>query len=196
MAYVYRHIRLDNNMPFYVGVGSSENYSRANEKARRNTHWTRVISKTDYKIQIIQDDLSWEDACEKEKEFIQIYGRVDLGTGTLCNHTDGGEGLYNPSEEIREKKRHSMLGKNKGSANGMTRLENRLKVSESRKGKYLGSNHPRSIPVYCYSLDGDFIKKYESINEAQRETGIANPNIVKVCKEKRTQAGGYIWKYN
>ena len=31
MAYLYRHIRLDKNEPFYIGIGSNElnNYKRA-----------------------------------------------------------------------------------------------------------------------------------------------------------------------
>jgi hypothetical protein len=36
MAYVYRHIRLDKNEPFYIGVGSDSNYSRAFTK--RSSH--------------------------------------------------------------------------------------------------------------------------------------------------------------
>lgn len=28
MAYLYRHIRLDKNEPFYIGIGSDSNYNR------------------------------------------------------------------------------------------------------------------------------------------------------------------------
>ena len=196
MSYVYRHIRLDTNMPFYIGVGTSKNYRRATEKARRNNHWSNIVSKVKYKVEILFDDLTWEEACEKEKEFIQLYGRIDKNNGTLCNHTDGGDGLHNPSQEIREKKRKSMLGKNKGFSNGMTRLENRLKVSNSRKGRFTGASHPKSVNVNCYNLKGDFLKSYTSIIEAQQDTGVPNPNIVKVCKGTRKSAGGYIWKYD
>jgi hypothetical protein len=31
-AYVYRHIRLDKNQPFYIGIGRTENYARAFNK--------------------------------------------------------------------------------------------------------------------------------------------------------------------
>ena len=30
------------------------------------------------KVEIIQEDLTWEDACKKEKEFIALYGRSDI----------------------------------------------------------------------------------------------------------------------
>lgn len=94
MAYVYRHIRLDKNQPFYIGIGSDAEYKRANEKTRRSELWKNIISKSDYFIEIIADDVSVEFAKEKEIEFIKLYGRIDKRTGTLCNMTDGGDGLH------------------------------------------------------------------------------------------------------
>ena len=93
MACVYRHIRLDTNEVFYIGIGKSS--SRAYSKKNRNLHWKNIINITNYDIQIIFEDLTWEQACEKEKEFIKIYGRKDLKNGTLCNLTDGGDGTIN-----------------------------------------------------------------------------------------------------
>jgi len=63
MAYVYRHIRLDTNQPFYIGIGSDNTYYRANKKSQRNIHWKRVVAKTDYEVEIMLDDLTWEQAC-------------------------------------------------------------------------------------------------------------------------------------
>ena len=34
MAYVYRHIRLDKNEPFYIGIGSDKEYKRADLSRR------------------------------------------------------------------------------------------------------------------------------------------------------------------
>ena len=42
---------------------------------------------------------------------------------------------------------------------------------------------------------GMVIKIFDSISEAGRETNNSTGNIVAVCKGKRTNAGGYIWKY-
>ena len=78
MAYLYRHIRLDKNTPFYIGIGSDLKYNRANSIKDRNIFWKRIANKTQYRVEIMLDDLSWEEACEKEKEFIKIYGRGDL----------------------------------------------------------------------------------------------------------------------
>jgi hypothetical protein len=90
MAVVYRHIRLDKNEPFYIGIGKTE--KRAYNKYDRNKIWNNIIKKTDYEIEILFNDLSWDDACIKEQEFIALYGRIDKNTGTLCNLTNGGEG--------------------------------------------------------------------------------------------------------
>ena len=72
MAYVYRHIRIDKNEPFYIGISSGDDYSRANSKKNRNTHWHNIVNKTDYKVEIMLDDLTIEEACKKEIEFISI----------------------------------------------------------------------------------------------------------------------------
>lgn len=92
MAYVYQHIRLDKNEPFYIGIGTSEYYNRARRKKGRNKIWQRISNKTSIEVQILFDNLSWEEACQKEKELIAKYGRLNNKTGILANLTDGGEG--------------------------------------------------------------------------------------------------------
>ncbi len=92
MSYVYRHIRLDTNEVFYVGIGSDDNYQRSKIIGHRNKFWKNIINKTEYIIEIMLDNLTWRDACNKEIEFIKLYGRRDLNLGTLTNLTNGGEG--------------------------------------------------------------------------------------------------------
>lgn len=109
MPYLYRHIRLDTNQPFYVGIGSDAFYKRAHSHFSRNNHWKNVVKKTEYSVHVLLNDISWEEACEKEKEFINLYKRVAEG-GTLVNITAGGEGLYNPTKDVRQKISKSQLG--------------------------------------------------------------------------------------
>lgn len=92
---VYRHIRLDKNEVFYIGIGREK---RPYSKKDRNKYWHNIVNKSEYKIDILFDDLTWHEACEKEKEFIKLYGRKDLGTGTLVNMSEGGGGVW-PSGE-------------------------------------------------------------------------------------------------
>lgn len=114
MAYLYRHIRLDKNQPFYIGIGSDADgkYTRAYNVFSRNNFWKNIINKTEYEVEILLDDISWEEAIEKEIEFIKLYGRTNLNTGTLCNLTNGGEGSLGAivSEETKRKRSKTMKG--------------------------------------------------------------------------------------
>jgi len=110
MAIVYRHRRLDTNEIFYIGIGVS--LKRPFEKSNRNKWWKNIVNKTDYLVEILTDKISYEDAKELEEFLISQYGRRDLGTGTLVNLTDGGEGTKGVvvSKEKKENQRIKMLG--------------------------------------------------------------------------------------
>ena len=121
-CYVYRHRRVDNNQIFYIGIGSKKHsnqtsriYYRARTKSRRNNFWHKIANKTDILIEIIYDNISWEDACELEILLIESYGRRDKKLGNLSNLSDGGEGSLGviASKETREKMYLSGKLKNK-----------------------------------------------------------------------------------
>jgi hypothetical protein len=141
MAYLYRHIRLDKNEPFYIGISSSNSYKRAYSIHKRNKHWNNIVSRTKYIVEIVFNDLTWEETCEKEKEFISLYGRKDLGTGILCNMTDGGEGTLGQiiSNEARVKRSVNAKGR-------INSLETRRKISASKLGCY-GPNTGKKMSV-------------------------------------------------
>lgn len=102
MAYVYRHIRHDKNEPFYIGISSDKSYKRSREKKKRNPIWKKIANKTTYDVEIIFDNISIEDAKQKEIEFVNLYGRILNSTGTLANISGGGGGLFNITEEMRK----------------------------------------------------------------------------------------------
>ena len=164
MAVLYRHIRLDKNKPFYIGIGKTE--KRAYEKIKRNQFWYNIVAKTDYEIEILFDNLSWDEAGEKEKEFIKLYGKRDDNTGTLVNITDGGGGILGVrhteeskrkisqesknrkrlprTEETKQKLRLANLGKvgfNKGKSPSK---ETRDKIANTLKGR-VGANKGRIV---------------------------------------------------
>jgi hypothetical protein len=111
MAYVYRHIRLDKNEPFYIGIGSDNNYTRANEKRknRRNKIWNDIYSKTEIEIEILFSDISYKFACQKEMEFVSLYGRINTNTGILANLTDGGDTGVGRIVTLKEREYRSKL---------------------------------------------------------------------------------------
>ena len=112
---VYRHIRLDKDIPFYIGIGKDIN--RPYNKKDRSTFWKSIINKTEYIVEILFDNLTKEQATEKEIEFIELYGRVDLKTGSLCNMTCGGEGTGKLNEDLewlrRRRIKRTLTGKKK-----------------------------------------------------------------------------------
>jgi hypothetical protein len=223
MAYIYRHIRLDKNEIFYIGIGSDnkEEYERAYSKKDRNKHWHN-IAKFGYEVEIILDDLTWEEACSKEIEFIKLYGRKDLNEGTLVNMTDGGEGTIGIviTEESRKRISESIKGR-KLTLEHRNKISNSLKdkpQSDSKKEKcrlanlgdkspskrlevrkkisntLKGHNYHPTTKVYQYDKDGKFLAEYESMSLASKITNIPQANISKVCCGIRKLAGGYYWK--
>lgn len=93
MAIVYKHIRLDRNEVFYIGIGTK--LERAYRRSQRNKQWLEVVNETEIKIEIIYDNVSIDAARRIERNLIKEYGRINLNTGTLVNLTDGGEGVAN-----------------------------------------------------------------------------------------------------
>lgn len=247
MAYVYRHIRLDKNEPFYIGIGSDSTYYRANKKSQRNIHWKRIVSKTKYSIDILIDDLTWDEACEKEKEFIALYGRKDLKTGCLVNMTEGGDGAFgkvtsdetklklslaikewsktrvisdnqrkkasdkfkelNKDPKFQEKRIESLRSSTKlkeyndsriGIPSGYKHTEEmKKKLSELRMGKKLKFEQysMKCKPLVQLTLDGQFVKEWQSAKQVQRETRYLQCNISNCCNGKYKQAYGYKWEY-
>jgi hypothetical protein len=170
MAYVYRHIRLDKNQPFYIGIGSDENYWRATKKSQRNKYWKNIVNKTQYQVEIIFDNLTWGEAQKKEIEFIKLYGRQDLGTGTLVNMTDGGEG--NLGAIVSDEKRKKISLAVKGFKHSE---ETKLKMSKSKKGKKHSEETKRKIALSKENISEETRKKLslkskgKIISKEQRE---------------------------
>lgn len=86
--------------------------------------------------------------------------------------------------------------------------EHKLKLSEASKKmwsneeyrktqseKHKGNVSKNKKRIAQYDLNGNFIKEYESIQDASIKNNINSKNISSVCKGKRHKAGKYIWKY-
>jgi len=137
---VYKHIRNDTNEVFYIGIG---NEKRPYNKIDRNKYWHNIVNKVGYEIEILQENLSWEDACKVEINLIKKYGRKDIGNGLLVNMTDGGEG-FTGTHTINTKEKIS-----KSKIENYKNLELRKKLSkiakdrleDSTKNPFYGKHH-------------------------------------------------------
>lgn len=153
MAYVYRHIRLDKNQPFYIGIGSDDTFKRAYQKCRRNAIWNKIVAKTDFRVEILFSCISYEEAKRKEKEFIELYGRIDTGTGILSNMTDGGDGTLNKIYTEDYRKKLSDAAKARGPQDQVKKIiqwrkdnphiseETKAKIKKALSGRKLSESH-------------------------------------------------------
>jgi hypothetical protein len=143
--YVYQHKTLDTGEIFYIGIGCLSNYRRAFSKYSRSKFWKIITDKYGFSVEILKDKLTSEDAKILEKELILKYGRRDLKTGILCNLTDGGDGVFNLTQDSRKriseagkKRTHTEEVKKKISDAGKGRVfkdETKLKIKLSKLGK-------------------------------------------------------------
>jgi hypothetical protein len=104
--YVYAKLRPD-GVPCYVGKAEKKNRPRVHD--RFNTHHANKYLAAVYKeagvkelpTQIVLENLTHAAAQRVEIQLIQKIGRIDLGTGSLCNMTEGGEDTYTPEGRRR-----------------------------------------------------------------------------------------------
>lgn len=122
------------------------------------------------------------------------------------------------SDETREKlrivntgKHHSEESRKKMSRSQKIRMsseEERIRLGELRRGKGTGkrpeewaNNIKKSVTAVCgkrvmqYSKDGELIKIWDCIKDAERNLSINSSHISSCCRKKRKSAGGYVWKY-
>lgn len=108
--YVYALFREDGVTPFYIGLGCRDRWVQHERYAHRNRSYKdRIILKmrrdgilTVPKIKLAEG-LPRAEAAQLEIDLILLVGRLPLGT--LVNKTSGGDGLFNPDEETRQKMR-------------------------------------------------------------------------------------------
>lgn len=103
--YVYLYKDVDGT-PVYVGKGKGD---RAFQHLRssNNDRLKKWIESRSEKGFLIEPEIvasgSEDNMLMVEVALIKLFGRADQGVGPLFNNTDGGDGVSNPSDEIRSK---------------------------------------------------------------------------------------------
>lgn len=71
------------------------------------------------------------------------------------------------------------------------------RASNSMKGKYKGKNNPSAKSVLMFTLDGEFIRRFECVRDANEYLGKPrnSVNINMNAKGKSKSAWGYHWEY-
>lgn len=154
--YVYIKRNLDKGCEiFYVGIGKNDRY-----KSKQRNKWCRAIeNKYNTETVIITPLLPTGLAKGIEQALIMAHGRRDLGTGTLTNLTNGGDGTNTPSPETRAKLSARLKGNKHSLGRVMPEHEKiarsiankGMKRTEENKKKYsitkLGSKNPNFDPT-------------------------------------------------
>lgn len=156
--YVYRHIRLDTNVPFYIGASNQTKYTRAYNIKDRTKKFKEIYSTTETKVEIILDGLSIDEAAIKESEFISLYGRIRDG-GTLIN-------------VCRKMPMQTNETKQKISDSAKERIfseETKQKISNSKKGVLLSEKHKQKL------------------SDAKKKSGVKPPSQKGVTRSRYTK---------
>jgi hypothetical protein len=189
--YVYMYCKPD-GIPFYVGKGKEDRWEHHVKQAKkqRTTDSNKLKINTIRKIlkqgqepliKFIDINLSEDQAFELEEFMIGWIGRLDLGTGTLTNMTNGGEGL---SGLVRD-----LSGKNNPNYGNTGEKcvwwgrnhteETKKKMSEAQKGRILSEEHkakmrkPKSEDGRANIAKARIESNYRPSDETKRKTSEA-----------------------
>ena len=73
--------------------------------------------------------------------------------------------------------------------------ETKQKISDNKKGKYIGKDNHGSKKVVQLTLDKKIIKIWDCMTDANRERGFNINCISRCCKKKNKSHKGFIWLY-
>lgn len=150
---VYKHIRLDTNTVFYVGIGTSP--YRKNDKHGRNAYWHNIVKLAGYRVELIEVHQSRREACKREIELISYYKALGQCEANLAAGGAGGRTGVKASEETLIKMSKWQRGKPKP------------QHSEATKKK-MSKNSGRAIKCFC-KVTG---KVFNNIKDAATELNI------------------------
>jgi hypothetical protein len=221
---LYFHLNPITKEVFYIGIGS--NKYRPTNFTERNPIWKHYVKKYGEPIvEIVHTNLTKEEACRLEIEYIKQYGRKNSDPqGKLVNISEGGEsgskGYKQTQEHVKKRvqilkgKKHSIETKQKqrkAKLGTKQSPETRLKRSNSRKGKTYpkisealkGKKQPQSFfekknkPIIQLNKMGEYINEFPSITAAAQSLGFQKDQggISCVLHGRQKTAYGYKWKY-
>lgn len=220
---IYKLIDPESNKVRYIGLTFNTLKQRLkshyNENAKSHKcSWIKKLKSKGLKpiIESIEENIgSYEEACEKEIYYIDYYKN---NGHELTNQATGGNKNKKMSEETIRKMSQSQLEryktyklihsdetKKKLSESTKIRMQNieerqKLKIanklyedSKTDEQKLADILIQNCKSVYQYDKKMKFIKKYPSIKNAVKQTGLHN--ISKCCHKKVVAVGGYIWRF-
>ena len=192
---VYIHTNKINGK-MYVGQTSAKPEIRwKNGHGYANsTYFYRAIQKygwDNFEHEVVASNLTKEEADNFEKLLIKMLNTTDENSG--YNLTNGGGGItgFKHSPETKEKMRQNNIGANNNNYGKCLDEDWRRKISESTSGV----KHHGARAVFQYDLQGNFIQKWDYIQQAAKALNMSASNISACCCHEQKMASGFIWVY-
>lgn len=226
MAYVYKHTRLDKNEVFYIGIGSDDKgkFTRAYSKKRRSKFWKDLTKNIDYEVEILYNDITWEEACQKETELIIKYGYSWNNTGILCNMVKDDSEIKllaregSSNKNSKEVHQYSLSGDYIQSFSSVVKAKKefpcdiynaasgRVPSAGGYQWRFIkydkldsysseSSRINRSKTIYQYAKQGFLIKEWKGTKQPSEALNINRTAIRNCLAGLSKTAGGYVWKY-
>lgn len=178
--YVYKLIDPNTNIPFYVGKGSGDRMYQhellRNRDYKSTSHNNQLLKNKINKVLRESGRIRYQQyhvnnehqAFTIEKALIGRHGRRDLKTGTLCNMTNGGEGV-----------------------SGHTR-------TEGWKEKHRVAAHNRCRKIDQYTKGGLFIRTFDTYKDILNGDipTIDASGISRCINNKIKSSGGFRWTWH
>lgn len=182
----------------YIGITCQRPEARwRNGKGyKNNLHFWRAICLYGWdniKHEIIRDNISKEEACEKEKELIALYDSASGKNG--YNLTLGGDGVVGITHS--EYSKMLMSKARKGKHHTQEHIQH---IKENHKG-FIGHKHSDESKLRISNNQKKRIRNIETGEifdgaiDASKKYNIKLQSITAVCRMERKTAGGFHWEY-
>lgn len=191
----------------YIGI--TKNSLKQRLKSGYNKYFTNAINKYGYEniqIEILEENLSLEEASQKERYYIHLYDTTNRDKGyNITSGGEGGQGFYDYYEVAEYYKKSNYNFKetlNYFQCQSKTLLnilelygfDRKEIVSQLNRQRYIEQN--KNVAVIQYDLSGNYIQDYITVQDAAKAVGLLQPHgIIEVCKNERNKAGGYYWRF-
>jgi hypothetical protein len=182
-------------------------------QSERNVVHTRIAYKHGVHREVVLMTSVERIALDVEIQLIaELKTQCDLSGHWGANLTAGGEGLSNPSPQVRVKM--SIAQRRRSPDSQETRQKKRLSairlnsdplVRQRKSHQLMGHiksqktcaciSRAKQKPVMQLDLNDNLIANFQSGLAAETVTGVSRSKICMCCKGTRPHAGGYHWRY-
>lgn len=149
----------------------------------------------------------WVRNSEKSKRFVPSQIMADVsdkdGYRELILHKNGKKKTYKvhrivaqtfiPNPDNLPEVNHRDDNKSNNEVDNLEWCDRTYNNTYNGKAKRTGLTQGKRINQY--TLDGEFIRTWNTIHEPEHEIGFSSANISSACRGKAKTAYGYIWKY-